>query len=308
MRALALVVALAGCFRGSSPPASPVTPVAAKTTARTVALADALGFLPGDSSVVIVLELKELRASPLWQRVEPILRKRLDPYTASFVQGCQFDPISSLKRAALGLRGIGPDPTGVIVLRGYKRELLMGCAEKARAADPKALSIENGIVTIPGSSTRAVFTFADDTTLVLLVGPHADGAALTAAIDAGAPLRMNTRFTELIGKLEPGDPLWFVMDDPKSLANAGMGFTTELVMGSARIADGASGQMRMRLSDAATASTAATTLQTQVAAAASMFFDELAVTADDVDIVIRMRMSALQVDSMLSLIGGTLGP
>jgi hypothetical protein len=305
MRALVAICFTLGCYSGSTPVA-PVAPVAPKPTPKTVALSDSLGFLPADSSLVVVLELKELRSSAAWRRLEPTIKHRLDSYTQQFTKHCQFDPIASLKRTAMGLKGLSdPKPNGVIVIRGYKRELVMGCVEKARAGDPSAIKIEQGIVTIQTPDSRLVFTFADDTTLVILIGPKADAPALTAAIDAGAPLRLEPRFNEHLAKLD-NDPLWFVLDDSKVLANAGMGFSSQLVIGSARIGDGANGHLRMRLADATTASTTATMLQGQ-AGAAAMFFDELTIAAEDVDLVVRMRMSAEKLESLISLFVGAAG-
>lgn len=304
MRALIAILAVVGCYTGSSTVVSPTRPTAPKPP-RNVALADSLGFLPADSTLVVVLELRELRSSPTWKRLEPVIKQRIDSFTTSFARGCRFDPYASLRRAAMGLKNIdAAKPTGVIVIRGYQRSLVMSCLEKARAADPQTIAIDKDIVTIATTDSRLVLAFADDTTLVMAIGPDASPAGLTASIEAGAPLRFEPRFTEHLARLGADDPLWFVFDDPKTLANAAIGFGSLMMMGSGRIDDsGATGGLRFRLADAATASSTATNLQNQLGGLA-MFFDELTVAADDTDLVVRMRMSAEKLDSALSMMFG----
>jgi hypothetical protein len=97
------------------------------------------------------------------------------------------------------------------------------------------------------------------------------------------------------------------MDEPKLLASAGMGFKPTLVMASARLVDGASADVRIRFDDPALAASTATALQTQLGPAA-MFFDELSVTDEDADLVVKMRMSSSQFDVILGMMLGAVGP
>lgn len=307
MRALVLVV-VAGCFTSSSPSTQVAQPRSPKPR-RVVALSDALGFLPAESTLVAVVELEKLRPSPAWSRIEPTLQKRAEPYLGGFATKCEFDPITSLKRAAIGLREVDtPTPSGVIVLRGYRRELVMRCLELARTTQgPSKITIADGVALLQTGSLRVAVTFADDTTLVIQIGPNVDAISLAAVIDGGAPLRATPRFVDVIAKGDTAAPLWLVIDDAKLLSGAGMGFKPSQVMASGRLVDGASAQLRMRLDDPAVANTTATTLQAQVASAA-MFFDELAVFDEDADLVVKMRMNSSQLEMVLSMLIGAVGP
>ncbi|MBA2543147.1 MAG: hypothetical protein H0V17_26130, partial [Deltaproteobacteria bacterium] len=239
-------------------------------------------------------------------RIEPTLQKRAEPFLGGFSTKCQFDPITALKRAAIGLREVDtPSPSGVVVLRGYRRELVMACLELARTtAGPSKITIANGVAVLQNGNLRAALTFADDTTLVIQIGANADAISLAAVIDGGAPLRATPRFLDVIAKVDTAAPVWFVIDDPKLLSGAGMGFKPSQVMASGRLVDGASAQVRVRLDDPTVANTTATSLQAQMSSAA-MFFDELSVTDEDADLVVKMRMTSSQLEMVLAmLIGG----
>jgi len=307
MRALVGLIAITvGCYTSATPAPPPTVPVVTRPE-RAIAISDPLGFLPDDSSVVVVVDLKELKQSAAWSTLAPRLQQRIPADVSQYFASCGFDPLS-VKRVSIGLRDLdGPNRNGVIVIRGYRRDQLMACIEKANAAAPGTMTIENGVVTTPADGSKLVFTFADDTTLVIQIGPEANQASLLASIDSGAPLRVNPRFTEHLTRLESNDPLWFVFDDAKMLGAAAMGMQMRLVMGSARIADGVSAQIRIRFPDPTIAASTATTLQAQTTAAA-MFFDELVVSADETDVVVRVVMSDAKLSSAISLIVGSLGP
>lgn len=304
MRTLALVACLTvGCFRGAAPPPPPTAPVAPKA-ARVVASSDPLAYLPEESTLVMVVELKELMASQSMKSMLPLIEKRLPATVAQAFATCGFDPLS-LKRASMGLHDIGASrPRGTIVIRGYHRDVLMKCVEQARTPE---VAIDNGVILVPVTDGKVAMTFADDTTLVIQVGPETTAATLRAAIDAGAPLRLNTRFLELMGKLEPSHPLWFIFDDAKLMASAPLGSPMRTVMGSARINDSLIADVRLRFADPAGASSVATMMQGQVSSAA-MFFDELTITPDDSDVVVHAAMSDAKLSSAIGMLGGVIGP
>jgi len=304
MRALVGLVLVAGCFTSAAPPAAPRPEP--KPARRTVALTDALGFLPAESTVIAVIEVKDLRASPAWARLEPTLQQRVDPLLpGGFSKNCQFDPIASLKRVAIGLREVDtPTPSGVVVLRGYRRELVMACLELAKTtAGPSKITIADGVALLQSGPLRAAVTFADDTTLVIQIGANADAISLAGVIDGGAPLRSTPSFLEAIGNLDITAPMWVAILDPKLLAGAAMGLKPLQATASGRLVDGASSQIRIRLDDPALASTTATSLQSQMSAAA-MFFEELTVTDEDADLVVRMRMNPSQLEMVLGMLLG----
>ncbi len=308
MRVLVCLIAITvGCYRGSAPPPAPPAP--APKAPRSVSSSDALAYLPEDSSLVVVADLKELMGSQSMKSFAPLLEKRIPANVAGYFASCGFDPLT-LKRASMGLRNIdATKPRGVMVLRGYRRDVLMKCIEQAHAAQPSALTIDQGVVTMNATDSKLALAFADDHTLVIQIGPDASAESLRGVLDTdtGAPLRMNPRFTELIAKLDPSHPLWFVFDDAKVMAGAPLGSPMRSVMGSARITDSLITDVRIRFADPGAAASAATLLQGQTASAA-MFFDELTINPDELDVVIHAAMSDAKFASALSLLTGTLGP
>lgn len=307
MRTLALVACLTvGCFRGATPPPPPTAPVAPKA-ARSVASSDPLAYLPAESTLVVVVELKELMASQSMKSMLPLIEKRLPATVAQQFATCGFDPLS-LKRASMGLHDIGASkPRGTLVIRGYHRDVLMKCIEQAQAAQPSELTVDNGVILVPVTDSKVAMTFADDTTLVIQVGPETTAATLRAAIDAGAPLRLDTRFLELMGKLEPSHPLWFIFDDAKLMASAPLGSPMRSVLGSARINDSLIADVRLRFADPTGASSVAAMMQGQISSA-TMFFDELTITPDDSDVVVHAAMSDAKLSSAIGMLGGVIGP
>ncbi len=306
MRVLVCLIAITvGCFRGSTPPPAP--PASTPKAGRAIASSDALAYLPEDSSLVVVADLKGLLSSPSMPSVVPLLQNKIPPNVAQYFASCGFEPLA-LKRASMGLRNpSATKPSGVIVIRGYRRDVLMKCIEQARAAQPSVLTNDNGVVTITATDSKLALAFSDDHTLVIQIGPETTAESLRAVLDTGAPLRTNARFTELIAKLDPDHPLWFVFDDAKVLAGAPLGSPMRSVMGSARITDSLTTDIRIRFADPAAAGNAAALLQTQTASAA-MFFDELTINPDELDVVVHAAMSEAKLSAALSLLTGALGP
>lgn len=306
MRVLVCLIAITvGCYRGSTPPPAPPAPP--PKAARTVASSDALAYLPEDSSLVMVADLTELMGSQSMKTLTPVLERRIPASVGKYFASCGFDPLS-LKRASMGLRNINATkPSGVMVLRGYQRDVLMKCIEQAQAAQPSALTIDQGVITMASSDGTFALAFADDRTLVIQIGPETSAESLRAVLDAGAPLRLNARFTELISKLDPSHPLWFVFDDATVMAGGSLGSPVRTVMGSARIADSLTADIRIRFADPAGAAAASTLLQAQ-SASAMMFFDELTINPDELDAVVHAAMSDAKLASALSVLTGTLGP
>jgi hypothetical protein len=247
--------------------------------------------------------MKPVRESPLWARFEPMLRQRTDPFLAVFATVCKFDPIAQLRWISLGIRDLSaPNPTGTFVIRGYDRDVVMKCIELARAGDPSAIAIDQGIVTISGTNPTAL-TFVDASTLVAMVGPTANANTLRGVLDGGAPLRLSPWFSELLPKVNVKDPAWFVLDgNSKLLANTGVVQKMRGLMGSMNLDGGVSANFRMRLDAPDQASQFATTMQGQLGPVSGMF-EALAVTADDADVVFRVRASTGQIEMLLGLAG-----
>lgn len=305
MRALVgLIAVTVGCFKG---PATPTTepPVPAKPAPRARATTDALAFLPADAQIVGVLDFKELRGSQLWKRFEPILQQRLGTYRPE-IKDCQIDPLSSIRRMSFGLSDVQGSTRGVVVVRGFRRDIVMPCLELARAGSQRKLTITNGVVEAHESNRHVMATFADDTTLVIQFGPQVDANAFAAALDGGAPLRMAPVLGELLGRLDPAHPMWLAVVDGSIFKGQTAGMNAKSLVASARIGDAVAAQLRLRVDDPANAAALATQFQAQLGSL-SMMADELTAVAEDADLVMTVKMSSAQLDAMLSLIGPSLG-
>lgn len=307
MRALVCLLAITlGCYRGT-PPAPPPVPVKPTPRPRPHASTDVLAYLPDSSSLVVVLGLEQAMRTQSIQTLLPMLKNRIPANVAHYFDGCGFDPLA-LRRFSLGLYALdAPKPSGVMVVRGYRRDVLMKCIEQVRAAAPSSLSITDDVVVVPSTGSTVAMTFVDDTTLVVQIGPDTTVGSLRAAIEGGAPLRSSPRLAEHMAKLDPADPIWFVFDDTKLIASVASTTPVRVVTGSARLADNLSAQLRIRFPDPNSASMMATTFQTQAANAAYLF-DQLTAMAEDNDLVIRAEMSDAKLTSLLSLLSGSLIP
>ncbi len=307
--AIAAVLAVsAGCYHE---PATGKTLPLMRPPIMVAASSDALAYLPIDSEVVAVVEMRQLRASAVWKRFEPLILAKAGESLAEYRQACGYDPLAALRRVSIGLRGLdAAKPTGVIVIKGIERDATLTCVEKMRSVLPPGSSIDHDIVTVAGAhgDPPTVLTFVDPTTLVILVGPNANAVALGDVIHHGVPLRGSPAFVQLLNDIQLTDSLWFVINgSAKFLDKAAMlGFRPKAVTGSLNLSNGLVSAARLRLDSPAQADQIATMAQGQLQAVSTMV-DEITVSADDSDVVLRLRMTQEQVETMIGLFGGILG-
>ncbi|MBS1122382.1 MAG: hypothetical protein H6Q90_4610 [Deltaproteobacteria bacterium] len=321
LAAVLISAALAACYRDPVP-VTPVQPEPRSHPDRAaLTSSDPLGFLPVESEVVAVIETRQLRASAVWKRFEPALMAKAGPMLVKFKAACGFDPLAALRRISLGIHHLdAPKPTGVVVLKGIDRTSAMACMDRARAADPSRITVVRSdaggdavreIVSIPGSDgdPPTVFTFVDAATLVFLIGPAASPAGLADVVRRGVPLRESPAFLDLLAHVEINDPLWFLFGGSSQAFDkaAMLGFKPRAITCSLSLTNGLSAVARIRLDAPDQATQIAMMAQGQLQAVASMV-DEIGVSADEADVVVRLRMTQEQVDSILGLFGGLLGP
>jgi hypothetical protein len=291
-------VTVAACYRGGVPePPQPPPPRAARSVS-----ADPLAYLPADSELVAVIDVRTLRDSVAWQRLEQAMLAKAGSVVDQLRSTCEIDPLARLRRISLGLRDLdAARPRGVIVARGIDRTAMMGCVRPGAG-----ITVERGFVTVAAADAegeRAVFTFVDETTLVMLIEPEASTVDLDDAIRAGSPLRIVSAVREVLATVRTRDPLWFaVVGAPSTLGKlALLGSTPRAMFGSLRLGHGAEAELRLRLGTPDEATNMASLIQGQIGAATAMF-EELAVTAEELDFVLRMKLTPSQLDSMIPLI------
>ncbi len=289
-----VVMAVAGCYRGTPPP-PPVRAAPPHVQRRPIANADSLAYLPADSDMVIVLDVARLRASPAWPRVQAMAVKRFQNLTA----GCGVDEASELQRVSVGIRTLQTKPSGIIVIRGSHRRRVLRCL--AARTDVKLTEVDGAI--LMDGRTHSVGVFADPHTLVLEVGADATPSTVRAAIANGAPLRDSPAFIELGSGVENTHPSWFVIGGSamqSSALGSLLGGPPRAVIGGFDVDDGVVAELRFRFERPDLATTAAATLGRQTTQIKSVFMN-LDVAAEDLDAVLRVRMSRAQLDQILGM-------
>jgi hypothetical protein len=303
---------LMGCYKDVAAPVPPVQSTQSTQSAPArnyrAALGDPVGFFPANTEAVIAIDAEQVRKSPLWNMIEPKLRAAAGADFADFTTACGFDPLLSIRGLTIGLRDLKkPSQDGVVVITGVSKTKLTECIDRVLSLDAKAIVIERGIYTFHNDSagtTSLVFTFVDDSTLVLHASPSANRASLEKILAAGVPLRRSPTFTQLLAQVDTSASAWGIVNGRASIFDLSQGNQKPTaVWGSVHLANGAQVSMRLRFADSATAQQLATQAQTQLQGAAQMFFDRLDVNADGEELVVEAAMSETKLASLMSLMG-----
>ncbi len=296
MRCAVVALCLLGCYRDPVP----VTPATTRPQVRpsdAIGNSDPLAYLPENSESVIVIDAKAVRASGAWKSIEMMVRPRIEQLFAAFTEHCNFDPISQLRSAAVSIRDSNGKPNFVFVLRGYQRSTVMSCVEAQR--EQRHLVIDNGVVTMPD---EGAFTFADDTTLVAMIGPAATAPALRATLEGGAPLRLAAGLIELTAKVDRYHVWAVVMKDSKAMsAIASIGAQPIGAMIGFNFRDDLQGQLRLRFEQPDQATLVVSNLGTQLGQIQAMF-PGVEVAADDVDALVTYQMTDSQIAMIVRLL------
>lgn len=313
MRPALVLCVLAACYHDPAPSPVVIANHPAESPRAPGAAADPLGYLPVDSEFVLSLDTNRLRASALWKTMEPLVAAKAGEVLEKFRTQCGVDPLLSIKQVAMGFKRLDdtPGPRGVIVVRGLDRKALTACMDRLVGTDPR-VTIANGVVTVkaaPGENA-AVFTFASGSTLVAVTSPTASPEELAAVLKGGASLRDSPMFLELFAQIQTKSTMWFALNGNSKMFDkmAGLGFRPKAVTGSVDLANGFAGSARMRLESADSARNLVGLGQPQLVQAKSMF-DELELTSEDTDVVLRFGMSQTQVEAVVGMFGAfTAGP
>ena len=292
--------------------AAPTTPVENKVTAASPkkAVSD-LALLPVDSEAVIGVDFGQLQQSGLWQQyVAP--RIGSVPGLDKFRALCGFDPLSSLKTVSMGLSHLNDDqPTGRIVLHGYDRKRAMTCFDKNigdAEKDGSKITIDGEVARVTDKDGKHVaFTFVDDATALIVVGPDADRLDRIQQIAAGAGGGLDTSpgFKELYDAIDTHQSLWLLLNGsaPAFQKTATMGMHMKAFFGSLQVTSGLAADMRVRLASADEATNFATLAQGQLAQL-KQYFDKLDITAEAADIHVAAAMSNEKIAQLIALLGG----
>ena len=225
---LCVVLALAAaCGPGAKTAArAPVTNQAAEDVrpARPrLTLDGALAMMPKDTELVAELDVKRLRGSVLWERIEPWIRQQGGEALGEIARLCDFDPVATLDTLLVGVKGFGrSEPDMTVFVRGFEQRAATACFERAAAAarergDDNTLRVDGDHVELlEGGVPTMALAFVDSRTALFVSrsGTMAERAALEAA-------RARTRadgltgaatFTQVVGRIDTRATAWFAMD------------------------------------------------------------------------------------------------
>jgi hypothetical protein len=312
MRSAIVLCVLAACYHDPAP-AAPVAPPPVRAPRVNAAAHDPLGYLPIDAELVMSLDANQLRASGLWKLLEPLVLAKAGDAIGKMHTLCGVDPLRSVRQITLGLKDLGDPigPSGVFVVRGLDGGALTACMERLVGTAPR-VTIANGVVAVaagPGEHPAA-FTFAGPSTLVAVLGPTASPEALAAVIRRGAPLRGSPAFSELIGQIQTQRTAWFALNGSSQAFDklSALGFRPTAVTGSVDLTNGFTGAVRMRLDSEDRARNLVGMAQTQLGPVKAMV-DEIELTSESADVLLRVAMSQGQVEAIAGIFGGlTVGP
>jgi len=270
-----------------------------------------LGLIPVDAEAVIGVNWGQLQGSPIWKQfVEPEMKKDNDFIKGmeTFKERCGFDPMTSVKQMAVGMKNLGGDPDGIMVLHGLDKAKVMACADKwnEEAAKEKLTIKKDGdIVTVTGEDGSAGITFISDNRMLVVVGKAVTADAVKKAAQGGSTLSTSPAFVEMYGKINKDQSAWFLMNGNSKIFEEAqqLGLRPKAVFGSMNVTDGVSADVRARLDSADQATQTVANFKGQVQAMASMF-DKLDIAADGADVKLSAAASITKLQSLFKLIAG----
>jgi RNA polymerase sigma factor (sigma-70 family) len=290
---------------------------------RGVAEAD-LAILPADSEAVIGVNFGQLSRSVLWKTYVAPMISNSDGFR-EIEKLCGFDPMTSLGSISLGLKGLGDDQnvSGVIVIHGFERAKSMSCFDSQGVAEAEKagtkVTIDDGVVLMAGSNEyeRVAFTFIDNTTALVVIGPEAATKESVARIAAGnGGVHTSTVFASALQAINTDDSIWLMLADGSPLVanmNAELSQFTTTKLGttymSLNVTDSLALDAGLRLDSPAMVAKLVAEIEkkmteTALAQQVRSTFDQLDVIADGNDLILSVSMSGPQIVQLMALFSG----
>lgn len=290
---------------------------------RSVAEAD-LGYLPADADMVFGMNFALVRQSALWKRfVEPELadNKELRDMEAL----CGFDPLQSLGSVSIGLKGIADndndgDLAGTIVIHGFEKAKALSCFDKKRLAEVEKsgakITIDGDVILLTDSEGKfnAGFTFADDTTALVVLGPAAATKAGIERIASGTgTLASASTFTATLQNVNTDNALWMMASAKSKMLDGAMADIPELAdvkpgtfYFSIGVTDSLALDAGVGLGSPANVARVVTFMKDKlgegvVKSIVSSYFDQLDVFADNADLIVSLAISGDQIAQLMTL-------
>ncbi|NOY93899.1 MAG: hypothetical protein GXP55_22175 [Deltaproteobacteria bacterium] len=262
------VVGLSYLGRVRNPgPAAPRVPVGA------------LEVVPVDATAILRVDVRRLRDSKIWRRL--VHERGADRGLEQLRETCGFDPLKNAHDLVIFVRGDAEEPLAHVgfVLRGrFDAARLSNCVGRAlnqQGAELRRTEVA-GLPAIAGGRGDSRFAFVGDR--ALLGGSLETVRAIARVIASGAPSAASGDLAASYRRVEQGADLTLVAKTParwldslrRAAARASPGLEAALTeppllsLG-ARLREDLSFDLRLRLSDAASAESARASAQTMLA-------------------------------------------
>ena len=302
---LVLVVASMACYReaaspSSGPSAAPLIAKAPRPEPR--ASRDILAYLPGDTELVISVDLKAVRASELWVEYEPQLYAAIGKLRAGIRDHCGFDPVQTVESMTFGLRNF-ENKESVTVIRGVDRDALIACITADQGRTPGTpIVVDRGILRFAHDGDRLELAgFADRSTMVIHSGSDATPDTVRALLRSGVPLRGDPSFLAQLERIPSDVAVWFLVRDNASVMRRfpATGPAVRGIHGEIRVGASVAAAVHLIVDDANQAA--------QLAAAADPWvrqgrglFDKLSATSDGPVITVECELSSTKLHTLVA--------
>jgi hypothetical protein len=312
MRPLVVALLVAGCYHGSAAPA-PTPPANMQKTEVLAHIADdPLAFLPVESDIVLGVDFARLRDSQLWrEQLEPLLVQTASDTFQKVRSQCGFDPLSQLQRASVAYKKLDDTHNdGTFVVHGVDSSHTVECIAKASAKTDN-ITHDGSVVMVskPGDEVVLAIAPLGRTGMVIQGAPHASRVSIEDRMHIGAPLRTSRTFMTFFNRLEPTASLWLVINGNSAfLASAkSMGVSPTGVDMTLTVTDKYVVAARITTASAADATQLAS-LANQVSPQARAMVETFDVRADDNVVRVDIVITAPQAQTLLTMLGGIVGP
>ncbi|NVB77477.1 MAG: RNA polymerase sigma factor [Kofleriaceae bacterium] len=282
---------------------------------RSVAEAD-LALLPADSDAVIGLNFAQLRQSQIWRTYVAPTLVHADGFR-EFETLCGFNPVESLGSVSLGVKSLGgDDQSAVVIMHGFDRAKARSCFDsKGIAAVEKEgakVTVDGDVVLIGGKghADLVAFTFIDNTTALVVMGPDAATKENVERIAAGnGGVQNSTKFSEALQVVNTDDSLWVMIADTSQIVTAVNAEHVSTKLGtmymSLNVTDSLALDAGVRLGSPEAVAKLVAEIQKkmgedELAKLVLRYFDQLDVMADGTDLIISMSVGGSQLTPLLS--------
>lgn len=312
MRSLLVALLVAGCYHGTAAPPPPPPTNTQKNDALAHVADDPLAFLPVESDIVLGIDFARLRDSQLWRdQLEPLLTQTGSDTFQKVRSQCGFDPLSQLQRASMAYKKVDDRHNdGTFVVHGVDSSRTVECIAKASAKTDN-ISHDGNVLMVskPGDDVALAIAPLGRSGMIVQSLPNANRASVEARMRIGAPLRTSRTFMTFFNRLEPSASLWVVINGNSSmLASAkSMGVSPTGFDMTVTVTDKYVIAARITTASAADA-TQLESLANQISAQARAMVETYDVKTDDNVVRVDIVITAPQAQTLLTMLGGIIGP